>query len=84
MRKQTEKLNMMFALANLYLLADKRGLIAFSDSALVSGWAKDAVAWAVNSGIIGGYPNGTLATSGTASRAEAAAMLQRFVEVLLK
>lgn len=59
-------------------------LTAFSDGALASGWARDAVAWAVDSGIIGGYPNGTLSPAGAATRAEAAAMLQRFVELLLK
>ena len=59
-------------------------LTAFSDNTLVSGWAKDAVAWAVDSGILGGYPNGTLSPSGTATRAEAAVMLRRFVEFLLK
>lgn len=59
-------------------------LTAFSDGALVSSWAGDAVAWAVDSGIISGYPNRRLSPSSTATRAEAAVMLQRFVELLLK
>ena len=59
-------------------------LTGFSDTASVSPWAQDAVAWAVDSGIISGLPNGMLAPSRITTRAEAAAMLQRFVSVLLK
>ena len=46
-------------------------------------YRRDAVAWAVDSGIISGLPNGMLAPSRITTRAEAAAMLQRFVSVLL-
>lgn len=59
-------------------------LSGFSDSGAVSPWAQEAVAWAVDSGIITGLPDGTLAPAGTATRAEAAAMLQRLVITLLK
>ena len=59
-------------------------LIQFSDSASVSPWAQEAVAWAVDSGIISGLPDGRLAPTGTATRAEAAAMLQSFVRNILK
>ncbi len=55
-----------------------------SDSGAVSPWAQEAVAWAVDCGIISGLPDGTLAPSATATRAEAAAMLQRFVSILLR
>lgn len=56
------------------------GLTGFSDSGTVSSWAREAVAWAVDQGIISGMPDGTLVPTGTATRAEAAAMLQRFLE----
>lgn len=59
-------------------------LIQFSDSASVSPWAQEAVSWAVDSGIISGLPDGRLAPTGTATRAEAAAMLQSFVRNMLK
>jgi hypothetical protein len=54
-------------------------LSAYSDAAQVSGWAKDAMAWAVGKGIITGRTVSTLAPNDTATRAEAAAMLQRFL-----
>lgn len=59
-------------------------LTGFSDSLFVSNWAWDAMAWAVDAGIISGLPDGTLAPTDTTSRAEGAAMLQRLVEFMLK
>lgn len=59
-------------------------LTGFSDGGSISPWAREAVAWAVDSGILSGLPDGTLAPGGTASRAQAAAMLQQLVRILLK
>ena len=59
-------------------------LSAFTDSGDVSDWARDAVAWAVDSGMINGDENGRLAPGATATRAEAAAMLQRFIFFMMK
>ena len=59
-------------------------LRSFSDSGSVSDWARDAVAWTVDSGILAGRPEGTLDPAGTASRAEAAAMLQRLVGLMVR
>lgn len=53
-------------------------LSAYSDSAKVSAWAKDAMAWAVKEGLITGS-NGKLNPAGTASRAELAVILMRFL-----
>lgn len=77
---------MLFRYAQLLNMntAGRDSLTSFSDSGAVSPWAWGAVAWAVDSGIISGLPNGTLAPSGTATRAEAATMLQRFIAVLLR
>ena len=36
--------------------------------------------WAVGSGIMGGYGDGILGPQGTATRAQVAAMLRRFIE----
>lgn len=59
-------------------------LDAFVDAADVSDWAKDAMAWAVNNGILNGskMDDGTLMLlpASGAARAEAAAMLGRMVE----
>lgn len=49
-------------------------LSAFADAASVSGWAVDAVRWAVGSGLMNGK-NGRIDPAGLTTRAEAAALL---------
>lgn len=56
-------------------------LSVFSDSASVSGWAKDAVAWAVAEEIIFGYTGGTLQPKVNATRAQTAAILCRYLGI---
>lgn len=58
-------------------------LAGFSDGSAAAPWAQDAVAWAVDTGILSGLPDGTLDPTGMTTRAEAATMLQGFVGVLL-
>ena len=53
---------------------------SFTDKDKVSSWAETAVKWAVGKGIITGRTNGSLDPSGSATRAEVAAMLQRYIE----
>ena len=55
----------------------------FDDNANVSGWAGDAMLWAVEAGILEGNA-GKLSPDKTATRAEVAVMLQRFIELLVK
>ena len=55
-------------------------LNAFQDAASVSGYAVDAMIWAVQNGIIGGVSADTLAPQAPASRAQLAAVLHRFAE----
>jgi len=57
---------------------------SYPDSAKVSAWATDAMSWAVSVGLIGGDDAGRLNPTGTASRAEIATMLMRFVENVVK
>ena len=59
-------------------LSPAASLMAFADHASVSGYAREALSWAVGSGLIGGS-NGRLNPSGTATRAEIAAILHRFL-----
>lgn len=59
-------------------------LTAFADGSDISDWAQDAVAWAVDSGIINGDASGNLAPQSTATRAEAAAMIQRFIAFMVR
>lgn len=50
----------------------------FADADKVSGYAREALGWAVEKGIVQGKSGGILDPGGNATRAEAAAMLQRF------
>ena len=50
----------------------------------VSVWAVDAMAWAVENGLLKGDETGALHPQDAASRAEVAIILQRFVAVLVK
>ena len=65
-----------------YAKAGKTGsdLSKFVDSGKVSDWAKDAMAWAVDRGILTGKGGQRLDPQGAATRAETATILQRFVE----
>lgn len=60
----------------------ENALAAFADAAAVSEFAGDAVAWAVAAGIINGTTPTTLSPKGQASRAEIAAILMRFANLL--
>jgi len=51
----------------------------FPDARYVSDWALDGMRWAVHRGLIRGNDQGVLMPQGTATRAECAAILQRFV-----
>ena len=55
-------------------------LSGWADAENVSPWAQDAIAWAVETGIINGTSGTTLSPQGTATRAQAAVMLMRFCE----
>ena len=56
----------------------------FSDYENISDYARPAMAWAVNAGIMGGMDDGTLMPQGKATRAEAATMLMNFCENVMK
>lgn len=55
-------------------------LSRFIDADQVSDWALENVKWAVGAGLINGHDDGRLDPLGNATRAEVAAMLQRFLE----
>ena len=56
-------------------------LSAFADADLVSAYAKDAVIWAVETGLLQGMGNDTISPKGTATRAQAAQILMRFLSL---
>lgn len=57
-------------------------LSGFTDRGKISAYAKDAVTWAVGNGIMTGITTTTLSPGGTATRAQVAAMLQRFSNLI--
>ena len=54
--------------------------LAFDDAADVSDWADEAMHWCVMNGIITGRTETTLVPGGSATRAEAAMILMRYIE----
>lgn len=54
-------------------------LAGFADSSAVSPYAEQAMIWAVRNGIIGGMTADTLGPQGQATRAQVAAILERFI-----
>ena len=52
----------------------------YHDEKIVSEWAKDAVSWAVQEKILTGKGNNTIAPRDCATRAEAAAVIRRYME----
>lgn len=52
---------------------------SFADSGEISAWAREAMDWAVATGILNGKPGNLLKPAGAASRAEVSAILMRFI-----
>lgn len=59
-------------------------LLTAPDAGKISSWAMDAMRWAVSEGIIEGDETGAVNPTGSATRAEAAAIFMRFAEGLEK
>ena len=64
----------------LTAVALSENLSSFPDEQQLSDWAIPAMQWAVGSGIINGTPEGKLAPQSTATRAQAAAMIGRYLK----
>ena len=54
--------------------------LRFNDADQISGYAVDALRWAVENGIVNGYGNGRLGPKGLATRAQVAQMLKNYLE----
>ena len=54
-------------------------LAHYSDAASISDWAKESVVWAVDQGLISGMTVNTLQPQGLSTRAQVAAVLQRYL-----
>jgi len=77
----------------LYRFAQKQGIktsidgttvASFADSAAISPWAAEAMNWVVANGILSGKTGNLLDPGSTATRAEVATMLMRFVQSMVK
>lgn len=74
--------------AILYRYAEKKGqdmtvrgdLSGFADQAAISDYAKEPMAWAVGVGLISGMGDGTIAPTGSATRAQVATILMRYCQ----
>ena len=58
------------------------GILAFADTNAISDYAKDAVLYCYVNGIVTGKPGNLFDPKGSATRAEAAAMFNRFIEFI--
>ncbi len=58
--------------------ATEGGLEGYTDAGDVQSWAADAMAWAVETGVVTGYEDGTLRPQRTATRAEVCTLIMRY------
>ena len=63
-----------------YDLTPAGDLSGFSDREKVSSWAREAMEWAVDAGLIQGNGDSQIVPQGLATRCEVAAVMMRFVE----
>ena len=66
-----------------YTIPKTLEVVNFADSAGISSWAKEAVKSMQQAGILAGKTNNCFDPAGTATRAEVAAVLRRFVEIVI-
>ena len=83
-REQMAAMMYRYAKLNGCDVSNTASFDAFKDGNTVSDWAKKEMGWAVASKLIQGHDNGTLEPKGNATRAQAAAVLQRFAEMTTK
>jgi len=67
-----------------YDVSGAASLSRYIDADSVSSWAKDAMSWAVGSGLISGMTETTLGPGGSATRAQVAVILMNFCENITK
>lgn len=83
-REQFAVILYRYAQYKQYDVAGRADLSRFTDAGSVSGYAADAMAWAVHEGLISGVGNNVLAPGGDATRAQTAMILSSFLNSLSK
>lgn len=79
-REQLALILYRFAQYKGYDVTGTSDLTAYADGSSVSGWAAEAMSWAVNAGLISGVGGNQIAPTGTATRAQVAQILMNFCE----
>ena len=82
-REQMATILYRYAKQKGYDVSKSAALTAFSDADKVSGYAAEAMQWAVAEGLLQGS-NGKLNPQGSATRAQVATILMRFMEKFAK
>ena len=82
-REQFATMLYRYAVAKGYdvSIGESTNILSYADFDKISEYAVPAMQWACGSGIVTGVTDSTLAPQGTATRAQCAAMLMRFVEL---
>ncbi|MEG2421330.1 MAG: S-layer homology domain-containing protein, partial [Oscillospiraceae bacterium] len=83
-REQLATMLYRYAKQQKLSVAGQKNLAKFPDGTDVSSWSQDAMSWAVAAGLFAGGDDGRLNPGGTASRAEVAIILERFVTFAAK
>ena len=82
-REQLAAMLYRYAKMKGYDVSASASLSGYADASSVSGWAKEAMQWAVGSGLIQGSGN-ALTPQANASRAQIATILMRFAQSIAK
>lgn len=82
-REQLAAMLYRYAKMKGYDVSTSASLSGYTDASSVSGWAKEAMQWAVGSGLIQGSGN-ALTPQANASRAQIATILMRFAQSIAK
>lgn len=62
-------------------VSGRADLSGFADANAVAHWAADALAWAVDARLIEGFPDGRVMATASATRAQSAVILCRYLEI---
>ena len=81
-REQLAAILYRYAEYNDYDVSGRDDLSEFTDRNSISGYALDAMRWAVDEGLITGITDTTIEPQGTATRAQAATMFMRFMSTV--
>ena len=81
-REQLAAILYRYAEHNDYDVSGRDDLSEFTDRDSISGYALDAMRWAVDEGLITGVTDTTIEPLGTATRAQAATMFMRFMSTV--